>query len=184
MKDNDKFITLESDYKIFLVNEETSDIFAGFSLASIGDSSVEMTNGLVDRFQLIKYLRPHSVSEVAQPDKDKLPPLKIVFDITEEYEKKAALSSITSNVSDGEVVTRGRLEIGNLKTSSIDIKILPGLKMAISIRMEVDSMEADPIKAFYVPNKIKDSNYQNKSLWGLEEMKEPSPAFPEPTDFY
>lgn len=168
-------INLESDYKLFLINEETSDIFAAFSLISISEAGdMELTNGLADRFQIIKYLRPRSVVDVTEADKDKLPSLKLVFDVeTHHLESKELLSLCKESPK-----TLGRLEMSNLVNGSIDIKILPSIKMAISI-----SMKTEPKPQFvYVPNKMRDSNYSGLDLWGIKDQV--LEVAPEPTDFY
>lgn len=172
-------ISLESNYRIFLVDEESSDIFAAFSLVSIGEgegASIDLTNGLIDRFQLIKYLRPRSVSDVVDPDTTKLPTsLKLVFDVESLHLKNKGLISICKD----KPKTLGRLEMGSLSTTSLDIKVLPGTRMAISLNMKVSGSPAFN----YIPNKIKDSNYNCLEFWGLVE-EEIDLAYPEPTEFY
>jgi hypothetical protein len=179
------YIGLESNYSFYLINEETSDIFASFTAVSIevvDGSAVKgltFTNGLVDRFQLIKYLRPRSVSDVIDTAIDKLPSsFRLVFDVRE-YLKNKALISLSANSSP---TSNGRLELPSLNVKEIDIKILPGDKMAVSsVKLE---LKEDSSKFTFIPNLIKDSTYLGKEIWNITEASDPSPIYGEGSSFY
>lgn len=159
-------IHLESNYSFYLVVKDSKEIFAAFSELEIKDSSIILSKGLVDRFQLIKYLRPRNIEDVTvNISISKLPSFTLVFD-TVDYINQ--LKSLKPSI--------GRAEI-ELSCSSFLVSTLPGDKMA------VNKAEFDKESSFsFISTEFNLSQYKGKSLWNMLSFK-PSEVAAEISDF-
>lgn len=168
-------MNLESSYSFYLVNEETSEIMATFSkleLIKEDTTQITLSKGLIDRFQLVKYLRPKSIKEVIEAQVSKFPKLKLVFDAASYINSKELNSLIKTALN-------SRLELESLCVKRIEISLLPGDKMAVNC-LEFEPTE---LNLTSIPTEIHLSNYKSKALWRTLTFNEIEPNYLAASDF-
>lgn len=167
--------SIESNHSFYLINEDSNDIIAALSSLTLDNDTLQLGHGLIDKFQLVKYLRPRSTKDIVnQPDVSKFPKLTLAFDISSRYlSDKSFASVIKSSIG-------CRVELYNLSVDSIEISILPGDKMglnSISFNLETN----------YIFNSINTemalSPYKGKNLWQTLIFNEIEPNYLVSSDF-